>query len=91
MMRKIPAWPTSTRKHRLFAQLGSHSDRQNDFVSAFADATAAGIELNFNLRRFALEEDFRCIRHFNGKILDVELFNTEDGLFVLFHGFLSVS
>jgi len=41
------------------------------------------------LRLLALEEDFRRIRHFDRQILDVEFFNTEDGLSVLFHDFLS--
>ena len=67
-------------ENRLFTDLGGNGDSQYDFVDAVADGTATGIELDLDLWLLALEENFRCIRYFDRQILDVKLFNTEDGL-----------
>ena len=55
-------------------------------MDAFAQMLAIGLQLNLDLRRFALEEDLRSIRHFNGKVLQVELLDGEGrgGGFLLF-------
>ena len=69
----------------VFADLGVDGDGQGHFIHAVLDGLAGSAQLDVDLRRFALEEDLRRARDFQRQVLDVELFDREDGLSVFSH------
>ena len=67
------------------AELCRHGDGEHHFEEAFVEPAALGAQLDVDFGRLALEVDLRGARHFERQILDVDLFDGEDGLRVFGH------
>ena len=68
----------------LLADACRDGHRQDDFVGTAAKVAAVGLQLNLDLRRILFEEDLGGIRHLDGEVLQVQLFDREGRGFLLF-------